>query len=80
MTSIEKAVESSKDGSIMETGCLRVDGSKEEKISNEEISRNPRVQLITLNKRHVDLNIIVGGKLLVRGPDPTAGRRAHVSL
>jgi hypothetical protein len=57
----------------METGVSQEwDGSpEEEKILLEEISKNPRVQLINSHKRSVELNIIVGGKLLYEGPDPT---------
>jgi hypothetical protein len=57
----------------METGVSQEwNGSgEEEDILKDEISRNPRVQLINSHKRSVELNIIVGGKLLYEGPDPT---------
>lgn len=47
-------------------------GTKEEE---KEIKKNlhltPQVKLITSHKRSVELNIIVGGRLLYTGPDPT---------
>jgi hypothetical protein len=57
----------------METGVSQEwHGTPEEQdILEQEISRNPRVQLIHSHKRSVELNIIVGGKLLYEGPDPT---------
>lgn len=57
----------------MDTGVTQEwNGSKEEEeILKQELSNNPRVQLINSHKRSVELNIIVGGKLLYEGPDPT---------
>jgi hypothetical protein len=57
----------------METGVSQEwsGSAEEEEILRAEISRNPRVQLINSHKRSVELNIIVGGKLLYEGPDPT---------
>lgn len=57
----------------MENGVTQEwDGNRdEEKVLKEVLKDNPRVQLINSYKRTVDLNIIVGGKLLYEGPDPT---------
>jgi hypothetical protein len=57
----------------METGVTEEwNGSKEEeKYLKEAIKNNPQVQLINSYKRTVELNIIVGGRLLYAGPDPT---------
>lgn len=57
----------------METGVSQEwNGNKEEeRILKEELSNNHRVQLINSHKRSIELNIIVGGKLLYEGPDPT---------
>ncbi len=57
----------------METGVSEEwEGTAEEEaILKEEIARNPRVELINSHKRSIELNIIVGGKLLYEGPDPT---------
>lgn len=43
----------------------------EEKALKETLLHTPQVKLITSHKRSVELNIIVGGKLLYSGPDPT---------
>ena len=43
----------------------------EEKELKETLKMTPQVKLITTHKRTVELNIIVGGKLLYTGPDPT---------
>jgi hypothetical protein len=43
----------------------------EEKELKEKLKNTPQVKLITSHKRTVELNIIVGGKLLYTGPDPT---------
>ena len=57
----------------METGVSQEwNGSRdEEEILKSEVAQNPRVQLINSYKRSVELNIIVGGRLLYEGPDPT---------
>lgn len=57
----------------METGVSEEwNGSAaEEAILRDEIENNRRVQLINSHKRSVELNIIVGGKLVYEGPDPT---------
>lgn len=57
----------------METGVTQEwNGSRdEEKELKMQLRDNPRVQLINSYKRSVELNIIVGGKLLYEGPDPT---------
>lgn len=57
----------------MDTGVTQEwNGSKEEDRALKEILEvNPHVQLIKGNKRTVELSIIVGGKLLYEGPDPT---------
>lgn len=44
---------------------------EEEKELKKNLHLTPQVQLITTNKRTCELNIIVGGKLLYSGPDPT---------
>lgn len=43
----------------------------EEKSLKETLKHTPQVKLITSHKRTVELNIIVGGRLLYTGPDPT---------
>jgi hypothetical protein len=62
----------------METGVSQEwNGSKEEEdvlmqeIASQEEGGKARVQLIHSHKKTVELNIIVGGKLLYEGPDPT---------
>lgn len=44
---------------------------EEEKELKELLKYTPQVKLITSHKRTVELSIIVGGKLLYEGPDPT---------
>lgn len=44
---------------------------EEEKALKKTLKETPQVKLITTHKRTVELNIIVGGKLLYSGPDPT---------
>jgi len=44
---------------------------EEEKHLLEALKNNDQVQLINSYKRTVELNIIVGGRLLYSGPDPT---------
>lgn len=57
----------------LETGVTQEwDGTREEeRILKAVLSENPRIQLINSYKRTTELNIIVGGKLLYEGPDPT---------
>lgn len=57
----------------METGVSQEwNGTKEEEaILEQEIANNPNLQLINSHKKSVELNIIVGGRLLYEGPDPT---------
>lgn len=43
----------------------------EERELKKTLAYTPQVKLITSHKRSVELNIIVGGKLLYSGPDPT---------
>jgi hypothetical protein len=43
----------------------------EEKELKKTLVHAPNLKLITSHKRSVELNIIVGGKLLYSGPDPT---------
>ncbi len=43
----------------------------EEKELKKTLEHTPQVKLISSHKRTVELNIIVGGKLLYSGPDPT---------
>ncbi len=43
----------------------------EEKELKKTLEHTPQVKLINSHKRTVELNIIVGGKLLYSGPDPT---------
>jgi len=43
----------------------------EEKELKKTLIHTPQVKLITSHKRSVELNIIVGGRLLYSGPDPT---------
>lgn len=56
-----------------ETGVTEEwEGSKEEeKQLKEALLLTPQIKLIRSYKRTVELNIIVGGKLLYEGPDPT---------
>lgn len=44
---------------------------QEERELKQTLKHTPQVRLITTHKRTVELNIIVGGKLLYSGPDPT---------
>lgn len=44
---------------------------EEERELKKVLKETPQVKLITSHKRSVELNIIVGGKLLYSGPDPT---------
>ncbi|TAK82094.1 MAG: hypothetical protein EPO09_21720 [Aquabacterium sp.] len=44
---------------------------EEEKHLKEALAMNQNVQMINSYKRDVELNIIVGGRLLYSGPDPT---------
>ncbi len=44
---------------------------EEEKELKKNLAYTPQVKLITTHKRSVELNIIVGGRLLYSGPDPT---------
>jgi len=57
----------------LETGVTQEwNGSKEEeKYILEQTKEHQNVQLINSYKRTVELNIIVGGRLLYSGPDPT---------
>jgi hypothetical protein len=57
----------------MDTGVSEEwNGSRqEEKELKKTLLMTPQVRLITTHKRTVELNIIVGGKLLYSGPDPT---------
>lgn len=57
----------------METGVTQEwNGDKEEeKHILAAAKENPQIQLINSYKRTVELNIIVGGRLLYSGPDPT---------
>lgn len=43
----------------------------QEKALKKTLEHTPQVKLITSHKRTIELNIIVGGKLLYSGPDPT---------
>ncbi len=43
----------------------------EEKQLKKTLEHTPQLRLITSHKRTVELNIIVGGRLLYSGPDPT---------
>lgn len=43
----------------------------EEKALKKTLEHTPQLRLITTHKRTCELNIIVGGKLLYTGPDPT---------
>lgn len=48
------------------------DGTKaEEKELKLKLKNTPNIKLITTHKRTIELNIIVGGRLLYSGPDPT---------
>lgn len=57
----------------MDTGVSQEwDGTPEEEKHIIAVSKkNPQIQLINSYKRTVELNIIVGGRLLYSGPDPT---------
>ncbi len=44
---------------------------KEEKLLDGVLRENAQLQLINSYKRTIELNIIVGGRLLYSGPDPT---------
>lgn len=57
----------------LDTGVTQEwNGSKEEEEKiNEIIAQNENIQFINSYKRTVELNIIVGGRLLYSGPDPT---------
>jgi hypothetical protein len=44
---------------------------EEERALKKTLEHTPQLRLITSHKRTVELNIIVGGKLLYSGPDPT---------
>lgn len=57
----------------METGVTQEwNGTKEEeKHLMSVIRENPQLQLINSYKKSVELSIIVGGRLLYNGPDPT---------
>jgi len=57
----------------LETGVTEEwNGTPEEESKiHEAIERNQEVQIINSYKRTVELNIIVGGRLLYSGPDPT---------
>ena len=57
----------------METGVTEEwEGTREEERELKEVLKSvPTVKLITSTKRSCELNIIVGGKLLYTGPDPT---------
>lgn len=57
----------------MDTGVTQEwNGDKEEeKHLLTALRENPQLQLINSYKRTVELNIIVGGRLLYSGPDPT---------
>ena len=57
----------------LDTGVTQeCNGSKEEEEKiREAIAQNENIQIINSYKRTVELNIIVGGRLLYSGPDPT---------
>ena len=57
----------------LETGVSQewTGDEEEERVLREEIGQGKRVELINSHKRSVELNIIVGGKLVYEGPDPT---------
>lgn len=57
----------------LDTGVTQEwNGSKEEEDKiREAIAQNENIQIINSYKRTVELNIIVGGRLLYSGPDPT---------
>jgi len=57
----------------METGVTEEwNGTKEEERElKKTLEFTPQLQLIYSHKRTIELNIIVGGKLLYSGPDPT---------
>lgn len=57
----------------LDTGVTQEwNGTKEEEEKiREAIAQNEQVQIINSYKRTVELNIIVGGRLLYSGPDPT---------
>lgn len=57
----------------LDTGATQEwNGSPEEEAEIQEaIAQNANVQIINSYKRTIELNIIVGGRLLYSGPDPT---------
>lgn len=57
----------------LDTGVTQEwNGTKEEEDKIQEaIARNENIQIINSYKRTIELNIIVGGRLLYSGPDPT---------
>jgi hypothetical protein len=57
----------------LDTGVTQEwNGTKEEEEKiREAIAQNENIQIINSYKRTVELNIIVGGRLLYSGPDPT---------
>jgi hypothetical protein len=57
----------------LDTGVTQEwNGTKEEEEKiREAIAQNENVQIINSYKRTIELNIIVGGRLLYSGPDPT---------
>lgn len=57
----------------LETGVTQEwNGTPEEEAKVQEaIEKNAEIQIINSYKRTVELNIIVGGRLLYSGPDPT---------
>jgi hypothetical protein len=57
----------------LDTGVTQEwNGTKEEEDKiREAIAQNEQIQIINSYKRTVELNIIVGGRLLYSGPDPT---------
>lgn len=57
----------------LETGATQEwNGTPEEEAKIQEaIEKNQEIQIINSYKRTVELNIIVGGRLLYSGPDPT---------
>lgn len=57
----------------METGVTKEwnGDDEQERYIQDAMRENPQVQLINSYKRTLELNIIVGGRLLYSGPDPT---------
>jgi len=56
----------------LDTGVTQEwNGTPEEDKIKEAVEANEQIQLINSYKRTVELNIIVGGRLLYTGPDPT---------